>query len=761
MIRALVGLAARSARAGRVRTTVAVVVTGLATVLLLSGLAMSSVAEDRSGVAGARLPVNGAQAPPGEGFLFESTDSYYDGAPVFGLRVAVVGAVDPPPGLTAFPGPGELVVSPRMARLLADPASTLSLRYPGEVVGTVTPAGLVGPDELVVWAGATPGQLDGAASSTGFGDAQVSAKLPSELRPAQGLLIIGFVIPLTALLATAASVGGDQRDRRLAALRLLGCTRRQVVATGCAEAAVLGIVGALLGVAAFAVLRAPLAPSVPINGGVWPGDVTVGWPLVLTMVLAVPLLGAGAAVVSLRSVTVDALGVVRRSPRPRLSRWRAVPMVVGLLLLVVAVAGGRLGWSVDERGTVIYLGMAATLVGIIAAGGLISAAAAGVVERFSRSVATQLGARQSQTAAARLARGSTGMAALVVISGVLLAFFPLLADASASARRDLVEASSEDQFVVSVGGGDPPLVGGPDNGLGATAILRRVSLVDDSGNRGTVLVGDCPQLRAAIGPGRPTCEQGVSLPQDVSEKSPLPQPPFRVLDTPLDDGLPAQDPVGPAFRLDPAPGESAYLNALSNADGLGAFAFLPSTALPDAVAAQVEASPGVLLASPDGPDLERARTALVLATGSPTVLTSGEQLAIDERTTRTFRGLTLTALGSGAAVAALSLLVAAVDNGREQRRAWTSLRVLGTPRQVWRRSRLVQGVVTTVPLLAVAALASVLAAFAFVTLADSPPPLPLTAMACTTAIAVVVSLLMLAVAGRMAATPSTVPDPAE
>ena len=77
-------------------------------------------------------------------------------------------------------------------------------------------------------------------------------------------------------------------------------------------------------------------------------------------------------------------------------------------------------------------------------------------------------------------------------------------------------------------------------------------------------------------------------------------------DKTLEYGLPAQDPVGPAFRLDPAPGESAYLNALSNADGLGAFAFLPSTALPDAVAAQVEASPGVLLASPDGPDLERA-----------------------------------------------------------------------------------------------------------------------------------------------------------
>ena len=112
-------------------------------------------------------------------------------------------------------------------------------------------------------------------------------------------------------------------------------------------------------------------------------------------------------------------------------------------------------------------------------------------------------------------------------------------------------------------------------------------------------------------------------------------------------------------------------------------------------------------------------------------------------------------------MAALSLLVAAVDNGREQRRAWTSLRVLGTPRQVWRRSRLVQGVGDDGAFARGRGPGVRPRCFRVRHPGRLPTPTALTAMACTTAIAVVVSLLMLAVAGRMAATPSTVPDPAE
>ena len=56
-----------------------------------------------------------------------------------------------PPGVARLPGPGELVVSPALARRLRDPL--LRDRIPGRVVGTIGDAGLVGPAELAYYGG--------------------------------------------------------------------------------------------------------------------------------------------------------------------------------------------------------------------------------------------------------------------------------------------------------------------------------------------------------------------------------------------------------------------------------------------------------------------------------------------------------------------------------------------------------------------------------------------------------------------------------
>jgi len=53
-----------------------------------------------------------------------------------------------PPGVAALPGPGELVASPALARLLASPEGALlreRLNYP--TVGTIADAGLASPSE--------------------------------------------------------------------------------------------------------------------------------------------------------------------------------------------------------------------------------------------------------------------------------------------------------------------------------------------------------------------------------------------------------------------------------------------------------------------------------------------------------------------------------------------------------------------------------------------------------------------------------------
>src|SRR5690349_9300631 len=75
----------------------------------------------------------------------------FDGHDLVRVDLAPLGPRAPlPPGLSRLPGPGELAVSPALARLLASvPPGQLADRYPGRVVAVVGDAALQSPDSLV------------------------------------------------------------------------------------------------------------------------------------------------------------------------------------------------------------------------------------------------------------------------------------------------------------------------------------------------------------------------------------------------------------------------------------------------------------------------------------------------------------------------------------------------------------------------------------------------------------------------------------
>jgi hypothetical protein len=190
------------------------------------------------------------------------------------------------------------------------------------------------------------------------------------------------------------------------------------------------------------------------------------------------------------------------------------------------------------------------------------------------------------------------------------------------------------------------------------------------------------------------------------------------------DGFVVTTPVGPAFAAPSRPATSAYLSALAAGKSLPVTGFLPAATLPAELRADLQRFPGMLVAQPRAEAAEAARTAVVRATGDSAALTTGESLAIAEKNTRTFRGLTLAAFLSGLLVAGLSLFVATADQVREQRRAWQTLWVIGVPTRIAARALWTQVVVTTAPVLAISFGLSILAAKAFVDLADAPPALP-------------------------------------
>jgi hypothetical protein len=168
----------------------------------------------------------------------------------------------------------------------------------------------------------------------------------------QALAVIALALllaPLGTVGASAARLAARRRDDRLAALRLLGATRRTVAVLTVVEAAATALVGALAGL----VLYAGLAPLVgllrfggePLGADVW---LPLAWlPLVVGVVT---VLAAAGATAGLRAVVVTPLGV-RTRQRPGNARWvRAVVAVavlaVGVLAMLNLSAFGQAGGMV-------------------------------------------------------------------------------------------------------------------------------------------------------------------------------------------------------------------------------------------------------------------------------------------------------------------------------------------------------------------------------------------------------------------------------
>lgn len=230
----------------------------------------------------------------------------------------------PPPGMTTFPAPGRTWVSPALAKLLHGlPDDQLADRF-GTVSGTLGDAALTRPGELVAVTGARTSELPVKAGDGALRGMEVTApptpiadytgKATDQAVGYQLLTLIAtvlMVVPLLVFGGAAARLTVARRDQRLAALRLIGATPRQVVAMTTAEAVLTGAVGAVAGAVLYA-LSIPLISGISLGGGTWfTSDLWVGVLPLLGVLAGVPLLVGVSALAGLRRVVVSPLGVAR------------------------------------------------------------------------------------------------------------------------------------------------------------------------------------------------------------------------------------------------------------------------------------------------------------------------------------------------------------------------------------------------------------------------------------------------------------------
>ncbi|MGW1727080.1 ABC transporter permease [Streptomyces sp. NPDC002306] len=677
-------------REGWVRALLTAVGVGLGVALLLLTTALPSALDVRHEREQARLDYTYDFTPKpaaDDTLVISDTDTTYHDLDVRGRTMQPEGPRAPlPPGLEKFPAPGDMVVSPALKRLLdSKDGELLRERLPYRISGTIAEDGLVGSHELAYYAGADglAAKIDppNVARISAFGDPNPS---PSEATDPVLLLLVLVVfvvllMPVAVFIAAAVRFGGERRDRRLAALRLIGSDARMVRRTAAGEALAGAALGLVFGTVFFLIGRQVAGNAEVFHVSVFPSYLDPSPALAALVVLAVPAAAVLVTLFALRGVVIEPLGVVRTAkPARRRLWWRLLLPLAGLALLYPMVGQGHTNG--DFNGYLVTGGVLLLLVGVTA---LLPWVVEAVVARLnSGGVAWQLAVRRLQLSSGTAARMVNGIAVAVAGAIALQMLF-------AGVESDFTKATTVDvtraQMQVDVPDGVPLAQVSRD--MGATRGVRKVTALSEGsfGDRrkdpevtSTVTVGDCAALREVA--TLPSCRDG-----DV----------FQLRGTEADTETPKLAKAGRTLFLDPAysgdTSESAAVawqvpEALKQAQarvdpsGLERVGFLLTpAALPPQGAAAVGGRIYLSLdpAVPNAREYVRNAAARIDPLVQPMTWASTEQ---SRKYTSIRTGLFVGAVCVLALIGA-SLLVSQLEQLRERRKLLSALVAFGTRRR--------------------------------------------------------------------------------
>ncbi|WP_247702928.1 FtsX-like permease family protein [Streptomyces sp. F63] len=549
-------------REGWVRAVLTAVGVGLGAALLLAAASVPEVMANRDARGTERSASNfGQEVAPGPGTVeVGQANTEYRGDGINGLLVRADGDEPPvPPGLSALPAPGEMAVSPALRELLDSPdGELLRERLDYRITETIGRAGLVGPSELIYYAGAT--EEDFASGHTYHLDRFGYSPIESEPLPAELLLLVIIIcvvllLPVMIFIGTAVRFGGERRDRRLAALRLVGADGRMVRRIAAGEAMAGALLGLAVGGVLFLLVRASIESVVLFDISTFSSDLRPSPLLAALIVLAVPASAVVVTLLVLRGVVIEPLGVVRSAvPRRRRLWWRLLLPGLGLALLLPMVGG----WTGDGPGSgdgETYQVAGGTVLVLTGVAGLLPWLVESVVNRLSGgSVPWQLAVRRLQLSSGTAARAVSGIT--VAVAGAI-AIQMLFASAEAQNTEETGQDPGRAQMYVSVSAREGGLVREFTERFRATEgvtgvvgyVQEHVTEPKSAVGKGEepgftrLTVADCAALRELVAIGG-RCEDGDTFVTPVGGAYEQFAGPGTTLDLRTgEDGGPTDDPV--------------------------------------------------------------------------------------------------------------------------------------------------------------------------------------------------------------------------
>lgn len=498
-------------REGWTRTLLTAVGVGLGVALLLittsipSALAARNAREDNRNDFGAIMIDKAAHNT----MLLGVSDTVYKGADVRGRLVRAEGPDAPlPPGTHTLPGDHEMLASPALRRLLAsDRGALLRERLPYRITGTIADAGLSGPNELAYYAGDKHLALDEAGSVrriTGFAHLPPHDAMDPVLRLLVVIIFVVLLMPVGVFIAAAVRFGSDSRDRRLAALRLVGTDSRMTRRIAAGEALAGSLLGVLFGAGFFLTGRAFVGDIDVAGINLFPADLDPSVALAVLVVLAVPAAAVAVTLLALRGVVIEPLGVVRTSvPRRRRVWWRVLPPVAGLALLVPMLGKGR--DSGHFNSTLVIGGSVLLLIGVTA---LLPWLIEAVVNRLGGgTTAWQLAVRRLQMTSGTAARLVNGIA--VAVAGAI-ALQMLFAGIDGDYSKETGADTTRAQMIVRSEFSQGRMTDALRSTHGVRGVLSvsraTAGATKNAEQTSDLYTGDCASLRALA--ALPSCEDG-------------------------------------------------------------------------------------------------------------------------------------------------------------------------------------------------------------------------------------------------------------
>ncbi|MFG2127881.1 ABC transporter permease [Streptomyces sp. NPDC048751] len=684
------GMGARFAfaggREGWARMLLTAVGVGLGVALLLLTTAIPSALSVRHDREEARTDVtyNNKKIPKADDTLLvaDAGTSFRD-KEVRGRDVQPEGPKAPlPPGVAKYPAVGEMVVSPALKRLLdSDDGKLLRERLPERIIGTIGESGLIGSQELTFFRGTDKLVLSDdtyrIARIDRFGDAHPTK---SQTDPVLLLLVLivflVLLMPVGVFIAAAVRFGGERRDRRLAALRLVGSDSRMTRRIAAGEALAGSVVGLALGTVFFLIGREAAGSMELQDTSVFPSYLNPSPLLALLVAVAVPAAAVLVTLFALRGVVIEPLGVVRTAKPPRRRLWwRLLLPLGGLGLLYPMIGNGRDSGEFNQyqvTGGVLLL-----LVGVTA---LLPWAVEAVVARLgSGGVAWQLAIRRLQLSSGTAARMVNGIA--VAVAGAI-ALQMLFSGVQGQYTKESDQDLSLVQMQVTTPEGVPLAKATAD--FEATKGVRKVYAFgegfigdrrENAENFAQVTVADCAALREVA--SLPSCEDGdaFAVSGGDDELSPGLQKPGRTLWFGSIEGDGGQKPV--AWKI---PADVKQAQSITAPNGMKRGGFLLTTkALPAGAEQVVNGEMYLALdrAVADAPEYVRNTAQRIDPLTEPMLWVSSTRAESFEKVrTGLFVGAACVLALIGA-----SLLVSQLEQLRERRKLLSSLVAFGTRRR--------------------------------------------------------------------------------